>query len=574
MSLLDTASLIVTPNGYKEGKLYSVIPSDGSGDMSVVRATTATRVNSAGLVELVPYNLLEYSEQFENGVWSKLNAGITPNATTAPNGTNTADLIDYSAGLAYCFQAINLSAGVYNFSVYLKGTNGQRIRLFADGTGTTSVNFNCFITDEWERYDVSVTQISTDIAYFFLLFGEYVDPSERGDFFAWGAQLNEGTAKDYQRTETRLNIPRLDYSNGSCPSLLVEPQRTNLVTYSSSFDNSAYNKTNVSVTANTSTSPDGTQNADTITSNASSPQLLSPLVSFATSTSVSLFVKYVSQKYVQLFGGGAFGDFANFDLENAIVGTIGASTTNAKIENYGNGWLRISAVFSGFSGSTTARLGFTSALNSGWNSLDSAFNKSVLAYGFQIEAGTYATSYIPTTSATVTRNQDQISKTGISSLIGTEFTLFFDGFGSIGGDYSRYLVLKGSGGTYANFISIESNSNNFVAVNVNNASATNIFYANGAVTSGQRFKLAVRFKNNDFAFYLNGSQVATQTSATVPTTSDLYLGYYTDYADNYNEINSAVIWPTSLTNDQLEALTGTSFNTYAEMASYYNYTLQ
>ena len=66
MSLLDTASLIVTPNGYKEGKLYSVIPSDGSGDLSVTRATTATRVNSQGLVELVPYNLINYSEQFDN----------------------------------------------------------------------------------------------------------------------------------------------------------------------------------------------------------------------------------------------------------------------------------------------------------------------------------------------------------------------------------------------------------------------------------------------------------------------------------------------------------------------------
>jgi hypothetical protein len=74
MSLLDTASLIVTPNGYKEGKLYSVIPSDGSGDMSVVRATTATRVNSAGLIELVPYNLVNYSEQFDNAAWVKTNA--------------------------------------------------------------------------------------------------------------------------------------------------------------------------------------------------------------------------------------------------------------------------------------------------------------------------------------------------------------------------------------------------------------------------------------------------------------------------------------------------------------------
>ena len=69
MSLLDTASLIVTPNGYKEGKLYSVIPSDGSGDLSVTRATTATRVNSQGLVELVPYNLLQYSEDFSNAYW-------------------------------------------------------------------------------------------------------------------------------------------------------------------------------------------------------------------------------------------------------------------------------------------------------------------------------------------------------------------------------------------------------------------------------------------------------------------------------------------------------------------------
>jgi hypothetical protein len=59
MSLLNSASLVVTPNGYKEGTLYSVIPNTSLGDMTVVRATTATRVNSAGLIELVPYNLLQ-----------------------------------------------------------------------------------------------------------------------------------------------------------------------------------------------------------------------------------------------------------------------------------------------------------------------------------------------------------------------------------------------------------------------------------------------------------------------------------------------------------------------------------
>jgi hypothetical protein len=71
MSLLSQASLVVTPNAYKEGKLYSVIPSDGSGDFTFTRATTATRVNSDGLVELVPYNLFRRSEEFDNGYWTK-----------------------------------------------------------------------------------------------------------------------------------------------------------------------------------------------------------------------------------------------------------------------------------------------------------------------------------------------------------------------------------------------------------------------------------------------------------------------------------------------------------------------
>jgi hypothetical protein len=64
MSLLNKASFLVTPNGYKEDKLYAAIPTNGDGDMTVTRATTATRVNEAGLVELVPYNLSSRSEDF------------------------------------------------------------------------------------------------------------------------------------------------------------------------------------------------------------------------------------------------------------------------------------------------------------------------------------------------------------------------------------------------------------------------------------------------------------------------------------------------------------------------------
>ena len=76
MSLFDSASLVVTPNGYKEDKLYAIKPTDGSGDLVVTRATTATRVNSDGLIEQVPYNLLQRSEQFENAAWLAGGSGV------------------------------------------------------------------------------------------------------------------------------------------------------------------------------------------------------------------------------------------------------------------------------------------------------------------------------------------------------------------------------------------------------------------------------------------------------------------------------------------------------------------
>ena len=117
MALFDDASLVVTPNGYKAGTLYSIKPTSGAGDMTVVRATTATRVNSAGLIESVANNvprldysngscpsllvepqrtnLALYSEQFDNAYWTKYEATITANATTSPDGNTTADkLID------------------------------------------------------------------------------------------------------------------------------------------------------------------------------------------------------------------------------------------------------------------------------------------------------------------------------------------------------------------------------------------------------------------------------------------------------------------------------------------------
>jgi hypothetical protein len=170
--------------------------------------------------------------------------------------------------------------------------------------------------------------------------------------------------------------------------------------------------------------------------------------------------------------------------------------------------------------------------------------------------GSYATSYISTTSASATRVVDACIKTGISSLIGTDFTVFLDCYQSIGGSGSRYLVLKGSGGTYANSVFLESNASRQIACSVINSASSLIFGPlSGSYSSGQRLKIAIRCKNNDFAFYINGSLISSQASGSVPTTADLYVGYYVDYNDNYNLINQVAIFNQTLTNAQLASLT-------------------
>jgi hypothetical protein len=118
MTLLSEASFLVTPNGYKEDKLYAAIPTNGNGDMTFTRATTATRVNEAGLVELVPYNLLLRSQEFYNASWLKFQVSVTANALTAPDGTLTADIVTVTSDVGNRLNqpvAVKASTTVYLF---------------------------------------------------------------------------------------------------------------------------------------------------------------------------------------------------------------------------------------------------------------------------------------------------------------------------------------------------------------------------------------------------------------------------------------------------------------------------
>ena len=395
MSLLDKASLIVTPNGYKASKLYSVVPSDGSGDMTVTRATTATRVNSLGLIESVANN-----------------------------------------------------------------------------------------------------------------------------------------------------VPRLDYLNESCPSLLVEPQRTNLVPYSEQFDNVAWLKSTQSgtlnVTANYEISPDGTQNADRIQMTISGFNSYSDVVQiFSTTAGIS----YTYSVYLKSLSGTP-----------TIAILYDSATATNKLVTLTNDWKRYTFTINPSGIFIYPRILLENGITS--NSAD------ILAWGSQLEVGSYATSYIPTTTASVTRNADVISKTGISSLIGqTEGTLFveevYDASIANNGGLDDTLVSL-TDGTSSNLISIFHYGLGIgnVLFFIRLSGATQVAISTSTPTSGT-YKIALAYKNNDVVGYINGIQIGTDTSATIPATSVITLvdPITTNAATKTVKRKNVSVWKTRLTNAELATLT-------------------
>jgi hypothetical protein len=575
--LMETASLIITPNAYLEGKLIASYPPDPIGDMSVVRATTATRVNSAGLVELVPYNLINWSEAFDNADWTKANTTVTANTILSPIGTLTADSVAETTATnshELASSAVTFSASTkYTTTLYAKwdaaatrnihirfgncasanvgasfDKNGNFVNYTGGSNGTLDSYTSTNVGNGWWKFVVTITTANVTSSglgiYVYYMDGTTIfytgNTSQVINF--WGGQLVEGTLpKDYQKTETRLNIPRLDYSNGTCPSLLVESQRTNLLTYSSSFDNVAWSKIDGNggstpiVTANYGVSPDGTQNAERIQLARTNATSSYSYVYQAISSSIGQ--SYTWSVWLKSLSG----------TPSVALALDGASYTN--IVTLTNEWQRYEFTTTAFNSSIEAVFILFQAVPS--TSLSADF----LAYGFQLEAGSYPTSYIPTTSASVTRNADVVSKTGISSLIGqTEGTMFCDIYNTSNSNYG--IVLSQTLGDYTNSIYFFNVgvSNQFVA-EVFTGGVLQMGYAKGSSLVLGRNKIAITYKNNDFAVALNGVVVWADTLGSVPTTNNL------DFADsgigsNYSyKVNAVSLWTQRLTNTQLSQLT-------------------
>jgi hypothetical protein len=563
-TLLKSSSLIITPNSYKEGKLYSVIPSDGSGDMSVTRATTATRVNSAGLVELVPYNLFQQSEVFSNAYWTKASISvINANAAISPNGTLTADLLyPLTSGFAAFIRNTNFYPYAPNatFSIYAKYEGIQYMNyLNIAGTGvgisfdllngTTSVldtNMSSTIAsvgNGW--YRCTVTASNMYVYFGVCSSGTTFDITKNGTngIYVWGAQLVQGTsALDYQATETRLNIPRLDYSLGSCPNILLEPQRTNLCSNNLGF--SVFG--GCTIASETTNSPFGnTSDVFKVTSLGAGGVRANENIPFTSGNTYSCghFIKFVTA--ITLNFSASAGQFPNNG--NFIFDVSGNPSKTGDVDYiaYPNGWYYV-YIKASVTSTTSGRVNIAPSLG------------SFLIFKSQYELGANATSYIPTTSASVTRNADAISKTGISSLIGqTEGVLFVDfNFTKATDVYRRVFAI--SDNTANNLISINLTATGSAEIYIINGSTTQVAFTNNILSVNARYKIAVGYIANNVVLYINGVLINTDLNCTIPTCSGVYLGKVETAGSTgflNDTINSAILFKTRLTNTQLAQLT-------------------
>jgi len=364
-----------------------------------------------------------------------------------------------------------------------------------------------------------------------------------GSIYIQDAQLEQGlVARDYIETTTTAveggitdNVPRLDYTDSSCPALLLEPQRSNLINKSEYIHGWLNAGGTSSQNSQDSTTPEGVYNAAVLDANSVLYQ------TFSISSSAHTYSVYAKAK-----GGSILGlridtpttKTTNFDLSNGTISSTGSGHT-ASIEDAGNGWYR-------------CIISFTDSIVNAV--LQTTGSGSIYVWGAQLELGSYATSYIPTYGSSVTRTADASSVTGVSDVIGqTEGTAYvefmFNNKGDAGVDASFFAMKNSSGSSYLNIFRL----NTTLAFRFFD-NGSNQFFHTETPANETLLKVAFAYKQNDFALYINGVQESIDTSGSVGAMSEIHLAGFS-VGDNITENYKTMLFKTRLSNEELAALT-------------------
>ena len=319
------------------------------------------------------------------------------------------------------------------------------------------------------------------------------------------------------------NTPRLNWLNSNCPSLLLEGTSTNLQIRSEEFDNSAWDKTRITVTANDTISPDGTESADKVECNSTGSAFLTDAIGIGSTDDItfSTFIKSGNAQYCSVgFYDLSFGSSYRvvFDLHNEAItyelvqGSV-FTNTSVSFEKYSNGWFRICT--SALSTGTTNIRNYIYPVTNGSTSFTATQGQYNYIWGAQAELKKFCSSYIATTSEPVSRSQDICINGGDADLFDiTEGTFFVDVTPFKASEFHRITLSNNT--TNEEIIFLFYSNNTQVQIISESSGAGQVSYTTN-ITFDIQNKLAFTFKKNEFKFYVNGNLVHTDTSGNIAT---------------------------------------------------------
>jgi len=335
----------------------------------------------------------------------------------------------------------------------------------------------------------------------------------------------QGLIETVSSNVPRLNYPMIDGVVTGCPSLLLEPQRSNLVSYSEAFDNAYWNKSGgTSVLANQSISPDGNLNADKITFSSSNQTIARYFSLNSDIYTVSVYVKGNVGETIRLANLGTEYNFTLTGEWQRIEITIPTATSAGNI------------VISTFGGATA---------------------REIFLFGAQLEQGGYATSYIPTSGGIATRSAEVCNGAGNEQV-------FNDSEGVLMAEISALVETE----TFRDIRINDGSSNNRVAIRY--STTTNEIEAyvvsNGTETFKGEYisqnisnfnKIAIKYKNNDFSLWINGIEVVANTGKNgggTPVNLN-NINFSTSLFNFYGNTKQIQYFDKALTDAELQALT-------------------
>ena len=565
--------------------------------VTFTRASTGTYVGGDGALKTAVTNLVLRSEEFDNtAAWSLNATTVTANSLMSPAGTTTADTL-FEDAVTASHGLLDISASItsgatYTFSLYAKANTATVVQLLgrsagfgvnvwanfnlSDGTvGTVGTSTTASIqpaANGWYRCSVTGAATGTATGGFAigltgndansLRFPSYAGNTATG-LYIWGAQLEQAsTAGEYVPTTSTINsAPRFthDPTTGESLGLLVEEARTNLVLRSEDFSTS-WPVTNATVSTNNAIAPNGNLIADSLIETSATAlhytqQIVNPVTSGA-SYLLSVYAKANTRSSIELLDPYALVG-RTFNLSN---GTTSASQTGAgapasfAIQPVGDGWYRCSIGVTASGTSIALRITIS---NGSATSYPGDGTSGIYLWGAQLEAGAFPTSYIPTTSATVTRAAD------VATITGTNFSSWYNQTeGTVYGAFKRISYTGAS-----TVVSINDNTTNNRSYNFRQDSATTltVLSATGGTTyaasvltlssSTLTDQVAAAQKLNDSSASANGATVVTDSTVLMPTVTQAQIGNVTSLSYFNGTIKRLTFWPIRLPNATLQAIT-------------------